>query len=374
MWWLEVWLTVLQAAAFLFALRNLRDYAVPNQNTSPPNQRLFILIPARNEEENIGQCLQGVLEQTLPSLQVRVLDDNSEDSTLSQLEQIAALDSRLKTLHGKPLPAGWAGKVWACRQLGEAALQEGADWLLFLDADTRMQPELAALLLGHAIRTQADMVSTFPYQITQGFWEGAALPMLHFLILAFLPVRMVPEKKFPQIAAACGQVELFSAEAYKKINGHDAIPASFHDGLQLARRIKAHGLTLQLCDASPWVQCRMYRGGRQVWQGFTRNAYEGLGGPIALLVMTLLEAGLYLWPFLALCWCGLTGWPVWGWLVLVQVLLILLMRTLQAKRFASPVSVLLHPVSISLLIAVQWASFLRSMRRSPIRWKGRSYP
>ena len=309
----QIIVTLLLLNFVILVARNLRDYAVLPPDLAParPDERLFVLIPARNEAENIGECLNGLLAQPMQGdslpFTLLVLDDGSEDGTVAIVAEIAARDNRVHLLRGKPIEAGWAGKVWACTQLGQEARNRGADWLLFLDADTRGKPELLSASLAHAQQTQAGMVSTFPYQVTGTFWERVVLPMLHFLIITFLPVRMVWESKFPQLVAACGQFELFSAEAYEAVGGHGSIPHSFHDGLQLARRVKASGRTVRLCDAGALISCRMYAGGKAVWNGFTRNAYEGLGGVAPLIVMSGLQTVLFLLPFVWLvlgigCW------------------------------------------------------------------------
>lgn len=371
--------TLLLVAFSGLVVRNLRDYA-PLAPTLPsrPDDHLFVLIPARNESTNIADCLAGIRAQTWERFSVLVLDDASEDDTAQIVAQIAEADARISLLQGSPIPAGWAGKVWACQQLGEAALTYGADWLLFLDADTRAQPELIGTALAHAQTTDAGMVSTFPYQVTGTFWERVALPMLQFLIVTFLPVRGVWESPFPQLVAACGQFELFSAEAYRAVGGHGSIPNSFHDGLQLARRVKGLGRTVRLFDGSALIACRMYEGGRAVWNGFTRNAYEGLGGFVPLVAMTVLQGGLFLLPFVFLLAALVraatgAGFPTWGWLCAVQVGLIYLMRGLQARRFGHAEAVWLHPLSIALMIAIQWASFWKTLRKSQVAWKGRVY-
>ena len=222
------------------------------------------------------------------------------------------------------------------------------------------------------------MVSTFPYQTTGTFWERVVLPMLHFLIMTFLPVRMVWESKFPQLVAACGQFELFDAKTYRSIGGHGSIPHSFHDGLQLARRVKASGGSVRLCDASALISCRMYEGGRAVWNGFTRNAYEGLGGFAPLLVMSGLQTTLFLLPFVFLLldigfWVLGRPFAAWGWLCLLQIGLIGLIRIMQARRFGHGGSVWLHPLSILALVIIQWASFWKTLRKSHVAWKGRIY-
>lgn len=363
----------------LLVLRNLRDYAPPTSLVPPrPDERLLVLIPARNEAANIAECLHGLLQQNFPNFRLLVLDDASDDGTDKIVEEMTAQDSRLSLLHGKPIEAGWAGKVWACRQLGDTALAEGADWLLFLDADTRAQPDLIGALLAHAQQTNAGMVSTFPYQVTGTFWERIALPMLQFLITTFLPVRLVWKLPFANLVAACGQVELFSAAAYRTVGGHGSIPHSFHDGLQLARRVKKAGLTVRLCDASALISCRMYAGGRAVWTGFTRNAYEGLGGFIPLVAMTALQTLYFLLPFVFLLAGAVqfarSGFlPAWFSLVCLQIALIFTIRVLQARRFGHLDSVPFHPLSVALMIAIQWASFVKTLRHAPVAWKGRTY-
>ncbi|CEK17987.1 predicted glycosyltransferase [Chthonomonas calidirosea] len=358
--------------------RNLRDYAKPSVAASPTPTDLYILLPARNEASQIAACLDGLLAQCWPHFTLCVLDDGSEDDTAAIVSAYAQRDSRVKLLAGRPLPSGWAGKVWACHQLSQHALAHGAQWLLFLDADTRAAPEFVGALLSYAQQNRAGMVSTFPHQEIGSFWELVAMPMLHFLVLTFLPIRAIWENPRPQFVAACGQVELFSAEAYRACGGHAAIPYSFHDGLQLARRVKAAGYTVRLCDASHLISCRMYQGGRALWSGFTRNAYEGLGSFSALLIFTGLQLSLFLLPFLFLLDAAVQAttqriFPVWGPLVCLQVGLILSLRWMQAARFGHRRAVWLHPLSLLLLVAVQWASWWRHVHRQPIRWRGREY-
>lgn len=376
----QILTTVVLLAFFFLTLRNLYDYQRPASTpaTSNDTKGVFLLIPARNERENIEACVTSLLAQTFSNFTLVVLDDNSDDGTGEILAGLAAKDSRIQLIQGKPIPSGWAGKVWACSQLGEFALQQNAEWLLFLDADTRAEPELLVSLLDHANQHKAGMVSGFPYQITGSFWERVVLPNLHFLITTFLPIGLIWRLPNPNLVAACGQVEFFSSETYKAVGGHASIPQSFHDGLQLARRVKAVGKTVRLLDTSKLITCRMYRGGSQVWNGFTRNAYEGLGSLGALITMTTLQVWLFLLPFVfLLVWIGMGvtvgTWQVWGWLCVAQVALILIQRTLQASRFGHPESVVLHPLSMFALVAIQWGSFWKSKRKSKITWKGRTY-
>lgn len=349
--------------------RNLRDYRKPAMRLPGGNPLLSISLPTRNEAKNIAACLRGLLAQEYPHFELLVLDDCSEDDTAAIVAEIARSDSRVRLVRGRPIAPGWAGKCHACAQLAE---QAQGDYILFVDADTRAEPGLVGAAVAIAEETGADLVTAFPRQVVGSFWERVVLPMLQFLIVTLLPIRQVWESPSPALCAACGQFLLFRRESYHRAGGHAAIPGSFHDGLQLARRIKASGGTVRLFDASDLMRCRMYEGGRAVWDGFTRNAYEGLGSPGVLVIMTLTLGTLFLAPFIFLAVGLLTG-AAWTPLCAVQVALLLLLRSAQAARFGHWESVLLFPLSVASLIAIQWGSLLRTLRRQAVAWKGRSY-
>jgi chlorobactene glucosyltransferase len=365
----QIVILLLLAAFVGLVIRNLRDYAPLSARKPARSERVSILVPARNEAQNIAACLQGLLAQDYANLEIIVLDDCSEDDTAERVRRLMERDSRLRLISGQPIPPGWAGKVWACSQLAKEATGE---WLLFVDADTRAQPALVGSALAFAQETNAAMVSTFPRQVTVTFWERIALPMVHFLLLTFLPIRQVWESPNPAFAAACGQFELFRRDAYAQIGGHAAIPASFHDGLQLGRRIKAAGLTLRLFDGTELIACRMYQGGSQVWNGFTRNAYEGIGSMGALIGLTVMQGTLFLAPFGFLAAGAFIG-ASWAWVCAGQVALIYAVRTLLARRFGGLGVVWLHPLAAVTLLAIQWGSWLKSRRKTGIAWKGRAY-
>ncbi len=349
--------------------RNLRDYQKPEQLMPESTPTLSICIPARNEASNIEECLRGLLNQHYRAFELLVLDDCSEDTTAEIVSRIALEDSRVRLVHGGKIAPGWAGKAYACSQI--ANLSRG-EYILFMDADTQAAPELLGSALAKMESTNADLLSTFPYQITESFWERVVLPMLHFLIITFLPIRQVWESKSPALCAACGQFLLFRREFYFKIGGHESISHSFHDGLQLARRVKRIGGKAALYDASKLIKCRMYAGGQEVWNGFTRNAYEGLGSFGALLLMTLLLGGLFVAPYVFLL-IGIRDGSKWTFICLAQIAIILTIRTLQAARFGHWSSLLLSPLSAAAVIAIQWGSFLRSGRHASVTWKGRIY-
>ncbi|HTE21023.1 MAG TPA: glycosyltransferase, partial [Armatimonadota bacterium] len=356
----------------LLALRNHRDYRCPAPWRTPPGEDaplVSVLIPARNEAANIGDCLRGLLCQDYPLFEILVLDDGSTDDTAARVERLAQTDSRLRVVRGTGLPPGWAGKAHACWEVSAHA--EG-EWLLFLDADTRHGPELLSTALGEALRTRADLLSTFPRQEIGSVGEALTTPFVYWVLFTLLPMRCVWGHPSPALTAACGQFLLARRDVYLEVGGHGATPASLHDGLHLARLFKRNGKRVRLADLSAQISCRMYHGWRECWNGFSRNAYQALGSLPVLLFLTGIESALFLVPFLSLTWAAATGWPAWGPLTLAQVLLLLGIQVGLKRRFRYPwLTVLLHPVGILALLAIQWRSWWLTVTRTSLVWKGR---
>lgn len=352
--------------------RNLRDYRKPNARgvvpADPPH--VSILIPARNEAENIERCLEGLLAQDYPAYDVLVLDDFSTDDTAERVERLMTSHRRLFLVRGVELPSGWAGKAHACWQLAQQAQGE---WLLFLDADTLAHaPDLLVTCVAEARRTKADLLSTFPQQKIGSLGEALTVPMIFWLLFTLLPIGRVMKDRNPAFVAACGQFLLVRRKAYLDTGGHAAIRSSLHDGLHLARQLKQLGYLVALVDLSALVACRMYHGWAQCWAGFSRNAYQALGSFKALVVISSLELTLFLLPFWFFAMGLLSGWPRWTWLALLQVLVLYGIQNALRRRFSYPqLTVLLHPICVSVLLALQWTSWRRTIRRSTVDWKGR---
>lgn len=126
------------ATALAFIVRSINVTLKSGERIEPvePDDTLpflSIVVPARNEERQIEQCVRSLLAQRYPRFEVIAVNDRSEDRTGEILERIAAQDQRLRVIHGETLPGGWVGKPWALMQGADVAL---GDWLLFTDADT----------------------------------------------------------------------------------------------------------------------------------------------------------------------------------------------------------------------------------------------
>ncbi len=346
--------------------RSLRSAPLP---VEPPS--VSVCVPARNEESNIEACVRSLLAQDWPELEVVVYDDGSTDLTPRILASLAEEDDRVTLARTTPLPEGWNGKQHACWRMSQQARGE---WMLFTDADVRFESDAVRRAMHETARCKADLLSTFPRQVTRTLSECAVVPMIFFVLFSYLPMLMMRMRPSPPLSAGCGQFLLVSRRAYDALGGHAAFKDTMHDGIRMPRAARSAGFQTDLFDGSDLCAVRMYRGFGEVWRGFAKNAYEGLGSPVLLVVFTVLHLVGHLVPWaIVLAWAAAPE-TVGGRPAAIASLAIgvaILQRLILAARtrhtaLAAP----LHPVGVALMTAIQWWSLVLQLtgRRS---WRGR---
>ena len=336
----------------------------------PGGAAVSILIPARNEEKNMRATLAAILAHRGNDFEVIVLDDHSTDSTARLVAEMAACDPRVRLAHAPPLPDGWCGKQHACHILAKLARHP---LLLFIDADVRLAPGALARMRAFMEGTAAALASGVPRQEFGTFSERLLLPLIHFILLGFLPMHLMRRTRLPSMSAGCGQLFLARREAYEACGGHAMLRDSLHDGLKLPRVFRRAGFPTALFDATDLAVCRMYHTHGETWHGLGKNATEGLAAPGAILPMTALLIGGQVMPFVLLALAPLLSARALACAALAA-LLALLPRLIAARRFRQPLgSALLHPFGTLALLLIQWQSLLRCFAGKPADWKGRSY-
>lgn len=372
-------LLALTVAAMLCALSpavlfyiNLRRYRCPAPAGMFALPAVSVLIPARDEERAIEAAVTSVLASRGIELEVVVMDDGSTDRTAAIVAAIATRDSRVRLEHAPILPTGWNGKQHACWILAHTARHP---LMCFVDADVRLEPDAIARMAAFLVQSDAGLVSGFPRQITETWMEWLLLPLIHFVLLGFLPISQMRKGTDPSYAAGCGQFMMVTREAYDASDGHAAIKTTMHDGLLLPRLFRAHGYRTDLADLTRLARCRMYTNARQVWLGLAKNATEGIAAPVRILPISLLLLLGQVLPFLLAAW--LIGHHVSG-LVLACVIAAIggawLPRLLAVVRFKQDWrGAALHPAGILVLLAVQWYAFARKVMGGVVSWKDRAY-
>lgn len=360
----------------------------PNALSLARDIPISVLIPARNEETSIRHSLDALTKSNHSTFEVLVLDDASEDQTANIVEEYSRKFPFIELHRSTGLPPGWNGKQNACWQLANIA---SFDRLLFLDADVRLAPDALTRILAEQELRNAPLVSGFPFQETGTFAEKLLIPMMHFVLLGYLPIDRMRASTDPGFAAGCGQLFLAKKQAYFQTGGHRAIAPSRHDGIKLPRSFRNAGLSTDIFDASDIAKCRMYQSLPQVQQGLLKNATEGIANKTLIVPFTLLLLGssiipLSLGAYLAyglatnrftsaqttpnvphpnlmlICIATLALATIIGWAP----------RWMNRRAFhQSTLGALLHPLAVTWFVTLQWIALIRKALRWQTPWRGR---
>ncbi len=355
---------------------NLRALRRPDRNAKIPEPAVLVsvLIPARNEEENIETCLKSLQKQDYPIFEILVLDGNSTDRTAELVERMAAKDDRIRLIKGEPLPEGWAGKPFACYQLAEKAR---GSWLLFIDADTTHAPHMLRSTMALAFELKPSMLSGFPRQMAESLPEKIAMPVLYFVIMSWLPLWWLHRFVGSKPSLTVGQFILFSREAYWRIGGHMAVKDRIIEDVWLGVETVRSGGRHIAIDLSTVFYCRMYREVGKMWEGFVKWIYSVAALSPVLLVGLLAAAFVfYLAPFYWLwnAYFSAAAPTDWRYVVVFQVAMIIFMRWLVDHHFRQSLfSTFLHPIGFSFLFAAGLYGGWREVVGKGVRWKDRLY-
>lgn len=409
---LSMLLAAFSAAMFAGNLPKFTRWRAGELSPVEEEPSISVLIPARDEAGGIRESIQCVLANTGVGLEVVVLDDGSTDGTGDIVRQIAAADDRVRLIEGIDLPKGWNGKQHACFRLAEAAR---FDLMLFLDADVRLTPTALQQLTRRKLQTLGNdhdpitlgvpisLLSAFPKQETGTLLEKMLIPMMHFVLLCYLPFSRMRGSTHPAYASGCGQLFVTDRQSYQRAGTHEAIRATRHDGLKLPMAFRRNGMLTDCVDGTGLATCRMYTGAGEVINGLLKNASEGIANKRLLLPFTFLLGGANLLPWVCAAVAAgalsgaLTESMAGGasngganndaasngpaasiamqYVFVTSVFAIglsYLPRLIAAKRFEqSWLGAMLHPAAIALFLILQWWAFFNSLRGKQVPWRGR---
>jgi hypothetical protein len=343
--------------------------AVPMQH-----ERVSLLIPVRDEAEQIGPCLEAALAQTgLVDFEIVVLDDGSIDATKTAVERFiadraATHGPSLRLVDGgdAPLPEGWLGKPWACERLRQAVER---DVVVYIDADVRLEPHALASSVALLRQSGLDLVSPYPRQLAVTFGERLVQPLLQWLWMSFLPLRLAERTRPNSMAAANGQFLVMDAAALDRAGGFAAVRGEVLDDVALVRAFKRTGGRGVVVDGTHLATCRMYTYWSALKAGYTKNLWAGTGSVGGAIWLGSMLALAYLVPpAAAFGLFGRRARPAG----LVGYLAGVAGRVVSARRTGGRVAdSAMHPFSIAALLRLLALSW-RAKRAGTIEWKGRN--
>ncbi|MCB9896135.1 MAG: glycosyltransferase [Planctomycetes bacterium] len=356
---------LLALAALTLGVVGLNVLGWRRPGREPGSGAVSLLIPARNEAENLPGCLEAALAQRCVT-EILVADDHSTDATAEIVLGYAARDSRLKLVRPEALPVGWCGKTHACQTLADAA---SGDWLLFIDADARLQPDAVPRMLGECGKRNLTLLSCWPQLEMLGFFERLLMPLLNFVLLTLYPAPLAARRPDARLGLAHGACILVHAEQYRRFGGHTRVKAELFEDTRLAQLWRADGMRSLCLDGTGVVSVRMYRSLAEIWSGFRKNLFPAFKGQAGFWLFMLFHTAVFLAPFGLMFVGGLAGA-----LFAIAAGLVVAGRVLLAARFGHPLwSALLHPIGETFVLLIGLASWLQVVTGHGIEWKGRRY-
>ena len=390
-------ISLLAVCGMLLIFRDVRRYrffprlatALELRSSELPadaRESISLIIPARNEERNIGRAVHSALEQISPRvIDLIVVDDDSTDGTMRILADIrrapANLAGRqLRIISGRPLPPGWVGKCNACAH--GASLATG-EWLMFLDADTAPQPNLVEAMLAHAHRHNLDACSVWPFQELGTLSEQLIIPAFAHLVVSVFPLPTLANPTMPpNMAAANGQCILVKRAVYEAIGGHAAVKSSLLEDVHLAQSLRRAGFRFAVVNAQEHVRVRMYQDFGEIVEGLARNAQAGSTANPKRTLIGFTEIGLTtLWPPFILAGSVAASFifrDVWlAWATIVCVLWygasLRFWRAHLEQNYRQPGNLCaLMAVGLMIYFFIAARSQLRGIFERGVTWKGRT--
>ena len=286
--------------------RELSSY--PNFVLSDPStineEFVSVIVPTRNEEASIANCLRSIAMQTHRNLELVVVDDRSTDRTAEVAASVVEGDARGRMVHGEELPDGWVGKNWACHQGFRVSRGE---WLLFVDSDSILARDAAERTLSHAKRNGKDALSVFPRGDLRGFWAKMVWPVLASVIRLLYPLRSVNDSK-GRSAVLFGAFILIKRGAYERIGGHEAVRGDFVEDKQIANNLKVKGVPFGVLLDGAVLTAGLAGGFAAVWSSTKRIASNPLRErKLTGLGFVLTGLMLFVFPLLSLGVSAISG-------------------------------------------------------------------
>lgn len=359
-------------AIFIFAFTLLRLLVLLSnlvfkpwlkESRETPETKVSVLIPARDEEENIGQLLDQLIHAEPRGLihEIIVYNDQSKDETAHIVDGYSIQDQRVRLISGSDLPEGWLGKNYACSQLSHSA---SGDWFLFLDADVRLSQSAVAEAIAMAESKRLSLLSVFPHQVMHTRGEWLVVPIMNWILLTLLPLVLVRTCRWTSFSAANGQFMLFRSTVYQRHQWHEQVKKDPVEDILISRKIKKAKYRMATLIGRGEISCRMYSGYQEALNGFTKNFGQFFGNSRLWMIIfgALTSAGLLVIP-IGLSWYWTAGY----------LLLLLLMRVFIARiTQVSLQKTLLYAIRHQLVLMVLIFRSLAYRRGRKLIWKGRS--
>jgi cellulose synthase/poly-beta-1,6-N-acetylglucosamine synthase-like glycosyltransferase len=332
---------------------------------------LTVVVPARNEEDEIEPALRSLLQLNYPQLTVVAVDDRSSDQTGPIMDQLADEPSALamlRVMHVNALPPGWLGKVHA---MWTGAQHARSDWLLFTDADCVFRPDALRRAIQYATTTSTDHLVLFPTAHMKNLGERMMISFPQVMSnFAIRPWKVRDPDARDHIGV--GAFNLIRRSAYDAIGTYEKLRLEVVDDIKMGEAIKKSGLRQDLVFGPGLVTLRWAVGAAGVVSNLEKNLFAFLRFHLGLVLAVCIAVFfLCVWPFLGLILAP--GWARAGFAVAVAGIAVAYAITGRYMS-SSPLLFLTCPVSALIFDVAVLRSAYRTLRDGAVTWRGTKYP
>jgi len=369
--------------AWIFLIKSMVDsfrftpYLDKFENMSKTNPKVSIILPARNEEEFIGKCLDTLIKQNYENYEIIVIDDSSEDSTGKIISKYAKKSSKIIPVSARPKPDGWMGKNWACMEGYKKATGE---LLLFTDADTKHAENVISLAVSHLNSFNLDALSAIPKMLTFDFWTNISLPMIStFLHTRFSALNVNNPKK--KTGYFFGSFFILKKETYQEIGMHEGVKHEIIEDGALGKKVKEAGYKMKMVRGEHLIEAIWARDKSTLWNALKR-----------LMIPLYLQSGkIAIGIFFAIAFLLFVPFPIFAISASIPVEIMSSKILCITSAIASTMIYVgaVFEVKIGLKLKTGYAIFaplgsfvvilgflsglLQAKRTSSVTWRGRSY-
>lgn len=331
---------------------------VPSGETT---SQVTVLLPVRNEAENINRILVELESQIrIPNLKVLVIDDHSEDETLTLVHK--NLSRRISVISAPALPQGWIGKVGALQAGYRHIEPDLPDVVISIDADVHFEPDAICRAVHALSASNLDFISPYPRQIAHTWGERLIQPLLQWSWMSTVLLRGAEKFPLKSTVVCNGQFLVMRASALKAINGFESVANKVLDDIELGRSFVGAGYRGSVISGAEITSTRMYKSFDEIRSGYGKSLHLAFGSIIGSVIAALFVGATALMPAIF----AIDGDP----LAAGALFAIIGTRAISAAASGTRLrDALLHPISALLFIYLLYFSW---RNRGRAQWKGRT--
>ncbi len=259
--------------AFVTTMVNIIYFSIMNKTdkiVDPVNgPKVSVIIPARNEEHNIGRLLDSLIKQTYKNIEILVINDQSTDNTGSIIERYERKDKRIKGFKTEPgLKLVKNGKINALLQLVPHATGE---YMLMTDADCAHATHSIEHTLNMMLMHKLSILSGFPTELCESYWGSISMASMLFANV-LVPQALLHRLQLPNMTFAIGQYIMVNSKDFEEVGGYKALGDNVVcDDMSIVKEFVKHKKKYGFVNLSEDVACYMYHERKEAFRGIERS-------------------------------------------------------------------------------------------------------